>query len=149
MADKQYINGVTYSWSSITVSIDGSKYYGIKSVTFGDRLEMAYGYSTGKHFRPVSRTQGQYATEETKIVMRLDSWKEIADKLGTNFGTKEFSVSCQWSEKDLSTFSVELEKCRISGTQLTQDQVSDESQIEISLNVMSIKWNDKKLYAAD
>ena len=147
MADKQFINDNTYSWSSLSLSIDGTKYYGIKSVTFGDKIEVALGYSTGKHFRPVSRTQGQYSAEDTKVTMRLDSWKAVADKLGSALSSKEVTISAQWQEKDLSTFSVSMERCRVIGVNITQDQVADESQVEVTFSVMSIKWNGKQLYA--
>lgn len=149
MADEQRINGNTYSWSSIYVSFNGERYYGFKSINYGDSITPSKGYGSARHHAPRSRTRGKYEIEPVAVSFEKASAHALRKELaaqsasGKSFGSVEFEIVVQFDEPDQAeTITHKLERCRWMKNSSSNEESSDPSYEDIEFDCMGIDWGD-------
>lgn len=68
------INGVNYSWATVTLTLFGVPVKGITNITYNTKQEKTNNYGAGSE--PVSRGYGR-KTYEGSIEIYLDEWKNV------------------------------------------------------------------------
>ena len=68
------INGVNYSWSTVTLTLFGVPVKGITNIAYNTKQEKTNNYGAGSE--PVSRGYGR-KTHEGSIEIYLDEWKNV------------------------------------------------------------------------
>lgn len=151
MSDVQKINGNAFSWSSIAIKIDGQAYFGIKSISYGDKLTRAKGYGVGRNHAPRSRTAGKYEIDPVSISMEHETAAALRAALaerstsGTSFGSVEFLVVVQYVEGD-RVVTDEIERCTWSGQSAKNEESADPLYTEAEFDAMRIRWDGRYLF---
>lgn len=152
MADQQRINGNAYSWSSIVLKIDGDRFYGFDSITYGDTRERTKGYGMGRSHAPRSRTSGKYIPDPVTLSGDKDAIRELRKKLaassesGKSFGNTKFEIVVQYIEEDNSPMTDTLESCvMIKGTG-GGEEGSDALSNDIEIDCMLVRWDGLTLF---
>lgn len=150
MSDNTLINGTAYSWSSVSFRANNDIWHGIKQISYADKLDVQYGYGTGRSFAPTAMTSGQYSPDDVKVTMRQSTWRSFSRSLSVigsgSIGRARFLSVVQWVEPDDEPIHDELRKCRVIGVSKSQDQSSEESSVELTIKCMSISYNGLVLY---
>ena len=81
MADTVRINGQTYNWSSVYLTINGVSFFGVTEINWDEKLERAFGYGLGKHYSPQQRTAGKYTPDPMKLVVLATAEETFNDIL--------------------------------------------------------------------
>jgi len=151
-----YINGVAYNYANITVKIDGTPYYAITSITYGDGKETFVGYGLTGGFAPTHTTVGKYATEDSKITFRTDEWKALQDQAaalsgGESYGDERFKypIIISLDDPDLGNYQVDLIDNFIKASTATYDQSVDALVEEVTFFTRLIKRNGYTLARPD
>lgn len=139
------INGNEYSWASVLGRFMGEKISGIKAVKYSDEIEgrdPVYGASV----IPKGRTRGRYKVGDCSVTMYLSDFKRLISRLGNGYGEVEGEIVIQFREGSDFHEHV-LERVRLSGSDHSNEEGTDASEVEISLSVMRIRRDGKYLMA--
>lgn len=156
MADIREVNGNEVSWGSFYCKIDGERYYGINSVSYGHGRERAKGYGMDRSQAPSRRSRGKYTTEPLKVRF----YKRTADELrralaakspsGTSYGDVEFEAVLQYVEgegPEAVSGHIEFLRCVYSKVTATIEEGPDLVVEEIEFDVMAIRENGLTLHS--
>lgn len=152
MADKVRIRGNVLSWGSIIVKVDGERFSGFTSLSYGDKRERTYQWGMGKHQAPRGRSRGKYTPEPVKLGgpkstiadLRAALMARAAD--GISYGDVEFQIVAQYVESDETPVTVELERCVIVGNTSQEEESADPLKEEIEISCMKVIRNGGTLY---
>jgi hypothetical protein len=151
--DQIRINGAALGWGSIVTEIDDDLYEGYTDISFTDKLtvEKLFGQNRGQ--RPLGRTRGKYDVDDTKVTMYAASARKLRQKLasksesGKSYGTEEFTISVQGTEKDSDqVIDVMLVGCRVVGVGDSWSEGEGALKEEMTISVMSIIRDGLALY---
>lgn len=152
MADQQRINGNMFSWSSVYFKIDGERFYGIKSITYGDNRERVKGYGMGRSHAPRGRSGGKYNVDPVAVTMEKATTRQLRDELaarapdGTSVGNVQFEIVVQYVEADETPITDTIFGCVWGKTAAKAEEGSDPLYDEIEFDAMGIRWNGKTLF---
>lgn len=152
MSDEQRINGNMYSWSSIFFKVEGERYYGIKSIGYGDSRERVKGYGMGRSHAPRGRSAGKYQPDPVTVTLEKETARALREKLaasasdGRSFGNVEFEVVVQYEESD-KQITDEIFGCVWTKTAAKGEESADPLYEEVEFDCMGIRWDgDKTLF---
>lgn len=151
MSDLKRVNGNIVSWGSAVAKVDGERYYGFVEVSYADKRERQYVHGMGKAHAPRGRTRGKYTPEPSKIKGPVASIEALCSALaaksstGTSYGDVEFPFVFQWVESE-GTFTVELERCVITGRSGAFAEGPDGMFEEIEVMPMLVRRNGNVLF---
>jgi len=151
MADEQRINGNMYQHSSIVLKLDNERFFGFKSISYGDAREYGKAYGAARHAGPRGRTSGKYSTEPVAVSMEKKSAKALRDALaarsssGTSFGNVEFQIVVQY-EEGTDVITDTIDRCRWTKTAGKSEEGPEPIYEDIEFDCMFILWNGKALY---
>lgn len=152
MSDQVRINGNQFSWSSISLKIDGEQYFGVTSISYGDALEVEKGYGMGRHHAPTTRTAGKYTVEPLAITMRKDSANELRLQLAARSGGRgvssvEIPIVLQFVEPSSNLqHTVEFERCRYVKDASSAEEGPSGLMTEVEFDVMLIRRDGVVLF---
>lgn len=153
MADEIRVNGNTYSYASTILKIDGERYWGITSMSYGDKRERVHGYGMGKSQAPRSKSKGKYTVKPTKLVGEKATIQAIRDQLaakssnGKSYGDVSVPIFLQYVEDDQpDPITIEILDCTVEDDDSSNENNSDPSKDEITFLPMRIKRNGLTLY---
>lgn len=152
MADEQRINGNMYSWSSIYFKVDGERFYGIKSISYGDSRERAKGYGMGRHHAPRGRSAGKYQTDPVSVSVEKATARALRETLATfaadgqSFGNVPFEIVVQYVEPDDTPITDTIEECVWAKTESSNEEGPDPLYEDVEFDCMRIRWNGKTLF---
>lgn len=98
------INGVDYSWGSITFKCNGAVFGGFTKISYSDKRTRTKGYSAGAHHAPTHRSRGKYEVDPCKVTGYKDELQSLRDWLaaqsadGVSYGNVEFQGILQFEE---------------------------------------------------
>lgn len=142
------INGRMFSWSSVSIRINGTLISAIKSIAYSDKIEPVKGYGSNRSFRPIGKTQGKYSTDPVTASIEVaeleDLRQALADASGTNsFGNVEFQIVVQYEEPGRGVYTDVIEGCTWTKTAAKADDGGDAIYLDVEFDCMAIKWNGK------
>lgn len=158
MADQVRINGNTHSWSSIVAKVEGERFYGFTSVSFGDKRERVKGYGMGRHHAPRSRSAGKYSTDPVKLVGPKSTMQALRASLaaraadGKSYGDTEFELTVQYVEPSNTIpggetpIHVILQRCVITANISSDEEGPDPLKEEVEIDCMAIQRNGLTLF---
>lgn len=100
------VNGVDYSWGSITFKCNGAIFSGFTKISYGDKRTRTKGYSAGRHHAPTHRSNGKYEVDPSKVtgykdeLQALRAWLALQSPDGVSYGNVEFQGVIQFEERD-------------------------------------------------
>jgi len=154
MADQLNINGAAHNWNSTIFKIAGSRYTGITSITYSEKMEATLGYGMGRHHAPTRRAAGKYVPGELKIKGYKATIEAIRTQIaalstdGKSYGVPQFTSSLQFIETGDTPISVQAVKCRIMGTDASSEENPDPTMDELTLQPMYYLTNGRTLFDA-
>lgn len=156
MGDQIRINGNAHSWGSIVAKVDGDRFYGFNSISYGDKRERVKGYGMGRHHAPRHRSRGKYQTDPVKLGGPKSTIQALRKKLaalspdGVSYGDVEFELVVQYVEAGVNggeePMTVELERCVISGNTTSDEENPDPLKDEVECDTMLIRRNGLTLF---
>lgn len=156
MADQVRINGNVHSWGSIVVKIDGDRYSGFTSVSYGDKRERVKAYGMGRHHAPRARSRGKYSTDPVKLGGPKSSIQALRAALaaqasdGVSYGDVEFQLSVQYVEAGVDggdePMQVDIENCVITANSSSDEEGTDPLKDEVECDCMLIRRNGLTLF---
>lgn len=153
--DAVRINDNLYSWGSIEAYVLGEPYRGITAISFSQNRERSKGYGTGNHRGARGRTKGRYEAEAS-FTMAADSYDKLCAALasmspdGQSYGdAPPFLIVVQYVEAGLSPVTIEIQDCVITGESTSESEGTDQSVVEVTVDVMRITRNGRSLAAGD
>src|SRR5690349_19797360 len=141
-SDAIRVNGNQISWGSIVLKVGGARMFGWTSIDFGDKLEMTLAWGMGKHQAPRGRSRGKYTPDPVKLKGPKSTVHELRQSLadlsadGASYGTVEFEIVVQFSERDEPPITVEIERCRFAANRASHEESADPLQDEIEISCM-------------
>lgn len=149
MADEQRINGTMYSWSSIYAKFDGERYYGFKSISYGDSRTRTKAYGSARHHAPRGRTAGKYEVDPVAVSFEKKSAQALRKALaaksadGKAYGNVPFEIVIQFDEPDeADTITHTLETCVWGKNAASNEEGPDPLYEDLEFDCMSIDWGD-------
>src|SRR4030042_4391290 len=152
--DQVRINGNVYSFGSITVKINGERWYRLTSISFADKRERVKAYGMARHQAPIGRSRGKSAAEPVKANAPPGSMQELRALLATeaedgiSYGDVSFGIAVQYVESDETPITVEILDCVWSGNNSTIRANPDPLKEEAEFACMRIVRNGLGLYDA-
>lgn len=155
--------GIQYNWNSTSTRIDGQPYKGVRSIDWGEKLDVETVYSQTQDGRPIGSTGGQYSVESFTLKMLT----EYADQLTTylafaapgfppgnrglpgNIGETQFLFQFTATEPlqiGATPIILNASPCRIIGMKNTVEQGTAALITEFTLWSQGITVNGKSLY---
>lgn len=153
MSDSIRVNGNLLSWGSCGIKVDSERYYGVKSISFGEALEQALIHGMGRHHAPRARTRGKYIPEPLKVMVEVESLKLMQQALaarakdGRSYGTVEFEVFLEAVEAEQS-FTAEFLRCKWAKNTGSFEEGPDGLYQEAEWSTMQISQNGLVLFDA-
>lgn len=98
------VNGVDYSWGSITFKCNGAVFTGFTKISYGDKRTRSVGYGAGKHHAPTRRSSGKYEVDPSKVTGYKDDTQCLREWLaqqsadGVSYGNVEFQGVIQFED---------------------------------------------------
>lgn len=151
MSDAARINGNAYGWASCVFKLVDERFSGVKSISYGDKLETSMVYGSNRHGAPVGQTGGKYVTDEVKIVMRRDSAKAFVAALarrspdGKSVGRVIFEGVVQFVE-DETPHTHLLHRMRLVGQTASLEEGSEAAYDELTCTVQTIERDGITLF---
>ncbi len=152
MPDQTRINGTMHGWSSVVAKLDGDRFFGFKSIAYGDSRERGKGYGMGRHYSPRGRTAGKYTPEPVAVTMEKETARALRAALaqkasdGKSFGNVVFQIVVQYVEPDGTSITDELEDCVWVKTSAKSEESPDPLYEDVEFDCMRIRWNGTTLY---
>lgn len=151
MADQVRINGNTHSWSSVYFKVGGERFYGVKSINYGDSRSRTKAYGMGRHHAPRGRTAGKYEVDPVTVTVEkatADTLREKAAQIdgGASFGNASFQIVVQYIETGNTTITDTIEECAFTKNASKAEENPDPLVEDLEFDAMRIKWNGRTLY---
>lgn len=152
MADQVRINGNMHGWSSTIFRVAGTRFWGFKSIDYGDKRERVKAYGMGRHYGPRGRTAGKYTTDPLKIKVFSGSAQELRNLIaalavdGTSIGNVNVPMTLQLVEFDDTPLFVEFDRCALAGITSSHEESTEPAAEDWEFDVMLIRRNGQTLY---
>lgn len=151
MSDEIRVNGNQHSWGSITVKVDGDRFFGFTSIGYADSRERVKAYGMGRAQAPRGRSRGKYATEPVTLAGWKGSVQQLRKALadagdGESYGDTVFQIVVQYVESDDTPITVELEDCVWTKNTTSEEEGPDPLKEEIEIDCMRIRRNGLVLF---
>jgi hypothetical protein len=152
MSDAPRINGNAYSFASLVIKLADERFTGIKSISYGDKLETEMVHGATRHAAPVGQTGGKYVPGSVKITMRKDSTKVLRASLagrssdGKSFGGVYFEIDVQYIEPDDSPHQDLLHRCRLVGCESSREEGAAALYDDLEITTQAIEYDGLTLY---
>ncbi len=153
MSDEIRVNGNLHSWGSITVKVDGDRFFGFTSIGYSDSRERVKAYGMGRAQAPRGRSRGKYATEPVTLAGAKGSMqqlrKALADAGGsgsTSYGDTVFQIVVQYVEADDTPITDEIEDCVWVKNTASNEEGPDPLVDEIEIDCLRIRRNNLVLF---
>lgn len=151
MSDEIRVNGNQHSWGSITVKVDGDRFFGFTSIGYADSRERVKAYGMGRAQAPRGRSRGKYATEPVTLTGWKGSMQQLRKALadagdGESYGDTVFQIVVQYVEADDTPITVELEDCVWTKNTASEEEGPDPLKEDAEIDCMRIRRNGLVLF---
>ena len=138
--DTPLINGVSYGWADISVTILGITVIGITAIEYKDDQEMENHYGKGR--KAVSRGYGQIKNEASISLLSEEVVAlQKASPTGRLQDIKEFDVVVAYQPEDgLTTVDI-IKACRFKTNERTAKTGDMKIECKLPLIVGDIEWD--------
>ena len=153
MADQRRINGAVHTWSDIYFKIRGKRFYGIKSIGYGDSRKPSPVYGSGRHYAPIGMTAGKYEVEPCTVSMlkatAASLRKFLADNSPTGaIGDAEVQIVVMYKN---NVGDIYIDTCEYSRYVSTSSKGEDNNEPiydDIEFQPRFIRWDGRTLFDA-
>lgn len=139
------INGKSYDFSSIEITINKIPYQGVTEISYSDTLEPGILRGTSAFMR--GRTRGMYEAEASFSIYKedLEPIKTALASLGLGgFMEAEFQITVSYREATSPLIVDTIEGCRIKHNENSHSAGNADGLIQkVDLSVFRIGWNGK------
>ena len=151
--DVVLVNGNAYSFSSAILKINGVRYFGWSSITYGHKLEVGKGWGNNRLNGPRSRTGGKYTPDNVKMAWEKASAAQLRKDIsalaldGISYGTVVIpSMTLQLLEPGTGAHIVTFLKPRLLvETGGIDGGTVDPAKEELEFDVMGLLIDGKSL----
>ena len=144
------INGLSFDYSSITVTIDGIPYQGVTEISYSDTMEPGVLRGTGALMR--GRTRGMYEAEASFTIALQDfipirsalASKSAAANGGGGFMEQMFLITVSYREANTPLLTDTIEGCRIKHVENSHSSGNSDGLVtKVDLSVFRIGYNQQ------
>ena len=144
------INGLSYDYSSITITIDGIPYQGVTEISYSDTMEPGVLRGTSALMR--GRTRGMYEAECSFTIALQDfipiretlASKSAAANGGGGFMEQTFLITVAYREATTPLITDTIEGCRIKHQENSHSAGNSDGLVtKVDLSIFRIGWNGK------
>lgn len=151
MSDAVRVNGSQLSWGSISVKVNGDRFYGFTSIGYADSRERVKAYGMGRSHAPRGRSRGKYAVEPVTLTGWKSSMQALRKALadagdGESYGDTICQIVVQYVEADDTPVTVELEDCVWSKNTTSEEEGPDPLKEDAEFDCMRIRRNGLVLF---
>jgi len=152
MSDKIRVNGNTLSWGSIKLKINGDRFTGFTSISYGEKRERVYQYGMGPAQAPRGISRGKYTPDPIKLGGPKSTFADLRAALaaqsadGRSYGNVVFQIFVEYVETDDSPVTVELIDCFLTANTSTEEESADSLKEEVEIMCMRVLKNGLSLY---
>lgn len=151
MSDQPRINGVAQSWASISLVVADQRYYGVKEITFGDKIEAPFGYGLGAAYAPQRQGRGKYSTDP--VVLKC--YRSTAEQIRTALAAQSPLGAYSLTECQIVINMVEIavgietpliviaERCRLLEEKVSDSESPELAEEELTFSTFAISRNGK------
>jgi hypothetical protein len=135
------INNVAYDYENIKIDLGGTEALGARSVSYEWGFESEKQYGAGRE--ALDATEGVFNVEDSTLTLTLPEFENLKERLGAGYMTKaaRFDVSVSYSHAGEPIITDTLERCRIIKVSRDHQQGAEALEVELTLQVMSLKTN--------
>lgn len=136
---QQLINGKSYEWADIQVTLLGQPLFGITSIEYAENQEMENVYGAGRF--PVSRGYGK-VVPEAKITVLMEELEAIQNAAPNNRiqDIPEFDIIVTYLDASLTTRVHVLKNARFMNNGRTSASGDTSIPVEIPLLISHVEW---------
>jgi hypothetical protein len=137
-------SGNKFDYTSIELDIKGTKFVGVKEISYSDEMEPGEVYGTYAH--SIGVTRGQYKAEGSMTIFKEELPNLIAllsDSEGKGWMETQFVASVSYSEPGKTLQTDVLYGCRIKKVEDSHSAGGDALEVKIDLRVQRIERNGK------
>jgi hypothetical protein len=152
MSDQIRVNGSIASWGHICLKIEGERYYGWDSISYGDKRERVKGYGMGRHHAPRHRSHGKYTVEPVKLRGPTSTAQAVRAHLASlsedrkSYGNVEVEIVVTYATADEPALLVEIERCVYVSATTSNEESPDPLKEEIEFDAMLVRRNGLTLF---
>lgn len=136
MATYPLINGNRYDYSSVEITLNGSRVLGISECSYTSALEPGTVFGTGAQI--LGRTRGQLE-ESGSMTLYKQEFTELIAALGQGYMEAAFDVTVSYRDTGSPLTTDVLRGCRITSVADSPAQGSDAIAVSCDLHVMLIE----------
>lgn len=131
------VNGITYDWSSIEISIAGVPTLGFKSIDYKSSLEPGE-KRTNNSSRLVGRTRGM-AKDEASFEMHKVEAQALINRLGPGYKEVAFNITISYGDTGQPTITDRIYGARIKSTANSPKEGNEPPTVKFDLSVMEVR----------
>lgn len=152
MGDQIRVNGAIASWGHIVLKVNGERYYGWDSITYGDKRERVKAYGMGRHHAPRGRTLGKYTPDVVKLRGPLSTAQALREQLaslsadGKSYGNVECEIVVDYGLENEPSLTVEIERCVYVSATSSNEESPEAAKEELEFDCMLIRRNGLTLF---
>lgn len=134
------INGRSWAWADINVSLLGRTVYGITAIDYSDKQDITNNYGSGA--MPISRGYGKYEAE-AKITLEAKEVDRIAAAIpgGRLQDIPPFPVTVAFVNSANLAVTHKLMNCQFKSNKRASKAGDTTIDVELDLVVSHIEWN--------
>lgn len=151
MSDRVRINGIAHSWGSVKLRISGERFFGVTSISYGDKITTSFGYGMGAAHRPRSQSRGKYEPSEISMKVETATAQLIRNMManrgnGVSYGIAQVPIVLQYLEPSDLPVTIKFDKCRLVEDTSSDEEGSDVMTVELKWTTFGVTRNGKTLY---
>ena len=141
MATYPNINGVSYDWSSVRISLGATITPALKGIDYSQALEPGEGRGNASAW--LKRTRGELKPDASFEIYKSE-FQDFLDVLGDGYMEKSFDITVSYQEGTERVLTDKLVGCRIKKHADSPKQGSDPMTVKVDLHLHHIEMNGKK-----
>lgn len=135
------VNGISYDWSSIRISLFGVVTPALKGIDYSQSLEPGEARGNGSHW--LRRTRGQLKADASFEVYKAE-FQDFIDRFGDGYMEKSFDITVAYEDYSQRTIVDTIVGCRIKKVADSPKDGSDSPTVKVDLHIMEVRYNGLK-----
>ena len=141
MATYPNINGVSYDWSSVRISLGALITPALKGIDYSQSLDPGEGRGNSSAW--IKRTRGQLKADAS-FEIYVSEFQDFLDILGEGYMERNFDVTVSYQEGTERVLTDKLIGCRIKKHADSPKEGSDPPTVKVDLHLHHIEKNGRK-----
>jgi len=150
--DTVRINGKVHSWNSTEFTVDGNRFYGFTSISYGDKKEGQLVYTCNTSYAPYGITSGKYEPGKLSLSGPIGPIEELREFVSTyssnrnSYGDAVIPIAILKFIEDNRVIVKEFFDLQWCSESSSHSESADALSVDIEFAISRILHNGKSLY---